>query len=1152
MKGIEHKIQTITAAKIEELSAVPKTMQFIIKDKAVILTIIPKQLYANPASASLNGEDVDFSIFHQNNTHSWVRIDPHEKGLVKINDYEIKEEHGGGCLIATAAFGTELSPQVQFLREIRENKLQQSNYGSSFLNGFNEIYYSFSPSVADYQREHPVFKDAVKIGITPMLMSLSLMTVADSENEILGIGIGIILLNVGMYLAFPIIICYYGMKYIRTRSKNKSNLSPISRYTVHISLKNSLFGIIALLVLTVSLPSAFAQTADSESPIQMVLDLTKTNLEDSFESTGDVPSTAQTFYEMGQEEYDKAIDALNNGDMEAAEEYAIIAMALFEDSASVIGELEESLVLDQLPPGFGQAIDDPTDSQGQGLGVGDIPPGIMNQLVSENIFDISEEISEIEDEVDGLQELVNSNENLDVDFEQYEESLNLAKQVLANGDIPDAQAKLALANELKDDLYEQINEAVQENQDERVQEFAEQQIEEIEDILEKGENLGLTQKAINELQDTLDVLNSGDVDDILEKTDEDSEFAKEVEENDVEQEFDGPGNSENAPGQNDEGGPGNSENAPGQNDEGGPGNSENAPGQNDEGGPGNSENAPGQNDEGGPGNSENAPGQNDEGGPGNSENAPGQNDEGGPGNSENAPGQNDNELDLPPGIANQVSENGVTELDDSFEGLPPGIVKNLVDAGITEIPEEFLDLPPGQILQMMEIDVEEIEESFDETVEDNGVEESTDVFGALPPGIANQLFDQGITEVDDSFDDLPPGIAKQLLEMGVTEIDDSFEGMPPGQILASFQDSFTEYSPDEYFDDAVDDVSEDTFEDQYDELNKKGKAKDKKDKDEKDAEETAKAKGNDDGGNPNCDNEGIYGLDDLSNSGNTGVDYTVSGLTAVGSNCKDSTSNIKITIDGPNSPPAKHNNESQPFTFQPDEVGTWTIEIKATGQFASKTITVTTVGNAPNANAGNDQTVTEGNLVTLDGSGSTDSDGTIVSYSWERTNNGGPDPTLSDSTAQQPTFTAPDPPGSSNDYEYTLTVEDNDGNTDTDVVVITVNESGGGGGGGGNSPPTIDTISNNFSVNEGTTGHSLTATASDPDVGDTLTYAWTYSGNGPITVTMYNADTLNPTFDVSTFNGNNSRDITFTLTVTDDGTPVEDVTDTVVVTVNHT
>ena len=102
--------------------------------------------------------------------------------------------------------------------------------------------------------------------------------------------------------------------------------------------------------------------------------------------------------------------------------------------------------------------------------------------------------------------------------------------------------------------------------------------------------------------------------------------------------------------------------------------------------------------------------------------------------------------------------------------------------------------------------------------------------------------------------------------------------------------------------------------------------------------------------------------------------------------------------------------------------------------------------------------------------------------------------------------------------------------------------------GGGNSPPTIDSIIGNFAVNEGTSGHALSATASDPDL-DTLTYSWTFSGQGSITVTMHNEDTLTPTFDVSTFNGVSPRDITFTLTVSDGIN--SDVTDSVVVTVNQ-
>ena len=115
------------------------------------------------------------------------------------------QEEGGGCLIATAAYGSEMAPQVQFLREIRDGKVMTTQSGTAFMTGFNQFYYSFSPAVADYERENPVFKEAVKVTLTPMLTSLTLLNYVDvdSEQEILGYGIGIILLNIGMYFVAP-------------------------------------------------------------------------------------------------------------------------------------------------------------------------------------------------------------------------------------------------------------------------------------------------------------------------------------------------------------------------------------------------------------------------------------------------------------------------------------------------------------------------------------------------------------------------------------------------------------------------------------------------------------------------------------------------------------------------------------------------------------------------------------------------------------------------------------------------------------------------------------------------------------------------------------------------------------------------------------
>jgi peptide/nickel transport system substrate-binding protein len=79
-----------------------------------------------------------------------------------------------GCLIVTAAFGSELTPQVQYLRNFREQYILSTLSGSAFMNAFNAIYYSFSPQVADYEREQPWLQQTVKAGLYPVFGILGL------------------------------------------------------------------------------------------------------------------------------------------------------------------------------------------------------------------------------------------------------------------------------------------------------------------------------------------------------------------------------------------------------------------------------------------------------------------------------------------------------------------------------------------------------------------------------------------------------------------------------------------------------------------------------------------------------------------------------------------------------------------------------------------------------------------------------------------------------------------------------------------------------------------------------------------------------------------------------------------------------------------
>jgi len=165
----------------------------IIDTKSVNIEEIPQELIQQR-------KELEELIVEKSNENNIEREITEEK--------QMSNSEGGGCLIATATYGSEMAPQVQLLREIRDNQLMSTDSGVSFLTGFNSLYYSFSPYIADIERENPLFKEMVKIGITPLLSTLSVMSYAESESEVLGYGIGVILINLGMYVAVPAMIIY--------------------------------------------------------------------------------------------------------------------------------------------------------------------------------------------------------------------------------------------------------------------------------------------------------------------------------------------------------------------------------------------------------------------------------------------------------------------------------------------------------------------------------------------------------------------------------------------------------------------------------------------------------------------------------------------------------------------------------------------------------------------------------------------------------------------------------------------------------------------------------------------------------------------------------------------------------------------------------
>ena len=234
MTGLLHRIDIETGGhtfEVETISTFDIQDYFFDKDQKRITlyissniennlseVIIPHTLLSGNFTVYLNDQELHPNI-RSNDKITFIVLEFDGSGNHQIDIFgdvylgnaetpnidEPAPENGGGCLIATAAYGSELASYVQMLREIRDNKIMTTASGSAFVDGFNHLYYSFSPYVADYQRENPAFNEAVRITITPLVTSLGIMSMADSEHKVLGYGIIVILINAGMYVV-PVVI----------------------------------------------------------------------------------------------------------------------------------------------------------------------------------------------------------------------------------------------------------------------------------------------------------------------------------------------------------------------------------------------------------------------------------------------------------------------------------------------------------------------------------------------------------------------------------------------------------------------------------------------------------------------------------------------------------------------------------------------------------------------------------------------------------------------------------------------------------------------------------------------------------------------------------------------------------------------------------
>jgi len=212
-------------------------------------------------------------------------------------------------------------------------------------------------------------------------------------------------------------------------------------------------------------------------------------------------------------------------------------------------------------------------------------------------------------------------------------------------------------------------------------------------------------------------------------------------------------------------------------------------------------------------------------------------------------------------------------------------------------------------------------------------------------------------------------------------------------------------------------------------------------------------------------------------------------------------------------------------------VGAHTIELTVTdNDSATDADTVVVTVNAyvnvpPVADAGGDQTVTDtddngSESVTLDGSGSADSDGTIVGYVW------------TESGVQLAAGSGPSVTFDVGVHTVVLTVTDDDAATDTDIVVITVNEAA-------NTAPTADAGDD----------QTVTLVNGDTYIAVTLDGSGSSDSDGTITSYRWTANSVEIATGAGPIVQLDAGAHTITLTVTDNDGATD--TDNVVITVNE-
>ncbi|GBC69651.1 hypothetical protein HRbin01_01353 [archaeon HR01] len=157
------------------------------------------------------------------------------------------------CLIATAAFGSELAAPVQTLREYRDGFVLQTFAGKTFMDVFNAFYYSWSPAVAEAEYSNPVLREAVKYSIYPLIGILQISKILTEPLKPLNAELAVV--TAGLVVSTLLGITYLAPLALLFRKTLLARVRTPIRFRTYALATISIPPILALALLTGSQPA---------------------------------------------------------------------------------------------------------------------------------------------------------------------------------------------------------------------------------------------------------------------------------------------------------------------------------------------------------------------------------------------------------------------------------------------------------------------------------------------------------------------------------------------------------------------------------------------------------------------------------------------------------------------------------------------------------------------------------------------------------------------------------------------------------------------------------------------------------------------------------------------------------------------------------